>query len=318
MAASPVVRYFELLHQLTLDQADDLQRAVERIMEAGSAVSPFSRDHRKVLGSARNNDRLKLWQAVQHACLHVTVNVADHVRTLAMVLSHASEGVPVYAHASIARVAVEGAAYIAYLLDAGEPFETRFARGIAFLIADSDHARRAASKVPGNLRMKAPGPAARQDHHALIALINRAKIEVVPNRKGDPKGVRVAPGADEARVDVKVSELVEAQYPDMPGLYSLMSGVTHGMAHKLSDNAWFADRHAHWNPDPLDVGCSVLAAVNAAHTVVTAHAWQHGAGDDASIGTTGDRIALVDMAMLRFGRAHLRLPEPVFVGDAGS
>jgi hypothetical protein len=139
---------------------------------------------------------------------------------------------------------------VAYVLDRDCPFELRFARGVAFLISDFGAAHRAANRVPGNAYMPAPGPAATRRYEELLALIKRARIEVVPNRKGEPKGVRVSPGGPEALIDVRMAELVQERYPTMPGVYSLLSGVTHGMPHRLDDNARVADRLAQWNAGP--------------------------------------------------------------------
>ncbi|HCU49191.1 MAG TPA: hypothetical protein DGG94_05175 [Micromonosporaceae bacterium] len=314
MATGRVLLYLQLLHQLTLAQADDLQPAMDRIMASGKVGSPMTSDFKKVSRSVRSADRLELWRRIQLASLHMAVNVADHVRALALLLSQPSVGVPVYAHSTAARVAIESATNVAYLLDRAESFDLRFARGVAFLISDSDQARRTAVKVPGNAYMPAPGPAATRDHEELMALIKRAKIEIIPNVKGRPKGVRVTPDTDEAPIDVKTTDLVHAQYPDMPAVYSLMSGVTHGMPHKLGDNAWFANRHAHWDTDPLDVGGSVLAAANAAHTMLAAHAWHYGLEDDPAIAATHARIARVDAAIQRFARDHVQLPRPILTG----
>jgi hypothetical protein len=57
----------------------------------------------------------------------------------------------------------------------------------------------------------------------------------------------------------------------MPALYAITSGVVHGMPHRLNDNATIASRRAEWNANPFDVGGSVLAALRAAHTTLTAH-----------------------------------------------
>jgi hypothetical protein len=177
-------------------------------MEISAVGSPADADFKTVIRSARNEDRQKLWGQVQLSCLYMAVNVADHVRAVALLLSQPSVAVPIYAHSTAARVAIESATNAAYILDRNAPFDLRFARGIAFLISDSDAARRAANRVPGNAYMPAPGPEATRRHDELLALIARTRMEIVHTRKGIPKGVRVAPGAPEALINVKITELV--------------------------------------------------------------------------------------------------------------
>jgi len=310
MVTVPTLRYFQHLHRLALDQADDLQPAMQRIMEPSPVGSPTDNDTKTVSRSVRSEDRQRLWRQVQLDCMHMAVNVADHLRAVALLLSQPDVGVPVYAHTTAARAAIESATNVAYILDRDHPFELRFARGIAFLINNSREACRAASRVPGNAYMLAPGPAATRSHESLLAFIAHAKVELVPARNGDPKGVRVTPGGPVAPTTVKMTDLVPERYPNMPALYNLMSGVTHGMPYRLSSNAQFDNRRARWDPDPLDVGGSVLAAVNAAHTVLAAHAWHRGRDDDPAITTTRNRIAAVDQAMQCFAQEHLRLPRP--------
>ena len=305
MPTDRILRFFQILHQLALEQAGDLQPAMDRIMQSSAVDSPTDNDFKTVSRSARTEDRQKLWGQVQLNCVHMAVNVADHVRAVALLLSKPSVGIPIYAHSTMARVAIESATNVAYILDRNCPFDLRFARGIAFLIRDSDAARRAANRVPGNAYMPAPGPAATRSYKQLLALITRARIEIVPNRNGGPKAVRAVPGAPEALIDAKMTELVHERYPNMPAIYNLMSGVTHGMPYKLGDNVQFADRRARWDADPIDVGGSVLAAANAAHTMLAAHAWHRGFNDDPAIATTQDRIAAIDAAMRRFGRERI-------------
>jgi hypothetical protein len=304
------LRYFQRLHQYALAQADELQPAMDRIMESSPVGSPTDRDVKKVLRSARAEDRRRLWSRVQLSCVHMAVNVADHVRALALLLSRPADGIPIYAHSTVARVAIESATSAAYILDRSAPFDLRFGRGIALLISDSDAARRAANQVPGNAYMVAPGPEWNRRHKDLLALIVRSRIEIVLNSKGDPKGVRVAPGAPEALTNVKITELVRERFRDMPAIYNLLSGVTHGMPHALATNAQIANRHGQWDANPLDVGASVLAVANAAHTVLAAHAWHRGRDDDPALTAMRDRIAAVDEAIQQFGRQHMPLPRP--------
>jgi hypothetical protein len=302
-----VLRYYQRLHELLNEQADELRPALERFMARSDVGSPTDRDFRAIAKSVRNQDRQKIWQQVQLNCLHQAVNVADHLRAIAVLLQPRAEGVPVYAHATLARVAMESAAKVAYVHDRAAVFELRFARGVASLITDSDQAVRTARPIPGNAYMPAPGPMKEREHKALLDLVQQARIEVVPGRKGDPKSVLVY--GCEAPIVVKASVLVESQFPNMPGIYDILTGVTHGIAARLADNAYSVDRREVWEASPFDVGGSALGAINAAHKVLDAHAWHRGREDDASLEVCRDRIAAVDVAMQSLG-SKLSLPQP--------
>ena len=145
-----ILPYLKRLHDLAEAQADDLRPGMNRIMKSSPVDSPTDQDLKWVLRSARSEDRRELWGRAQQACLHMAVNVADHVRSVAVLLSQPSVGVPIYAHSSLARVAIESAANAAHILDRNAPFPVRLGRGIALLISDSDKARLTADRVPGN------------------------------------------------------------------------------------------------------------------------------------------------------------------------
>jgi hypothetical protein len=153
--------------------------------------------------------------------------------------------------------------------------------------------------------MVAPGPALSDEHDKLLGLVEGARIEILRNAKGSPTGVRVASNLPAVPISIKVTDLVAKQYPKMPGIYSLTSGIMHGMPHMLEDNSQIAGRHARWDADPLQVGASVLAAANVGYTVLATLGWHRGFEHDPAISSAHERIDEVDQAMQRFGREHL-------------
>lgn len=207
MPPSHIVSFFQQLHRFVLDQADDLRSAMDRFMAPSRAGTPTDRDFKTVSRGVRAKDRIALWQEVQLDCLHLAVNVGDHVRALSLLLSQPGVGTPIYAHATAARVAIESATLVAYIHDRNAGFDLRFARGIALMIQDSDEARKAANRVPANPYMAAPGPAATERHEDLLSLIARARVEITLNRNGDRKGVRTTVGGSEAIIGAKMTEL---------------------------------------------------------------------------------------------------------------
>jgi hypothetical protein len=82
-ATGPTLRYLEELHTLALEQADNLQPTMDRIMDSSPADSSTDKDFKHILRSVRSDDRRQLWSRTQLACLNMAVNVGDHVRSLA-------------------------------------------------------------------------------------------------------------------------------------------------------------------------------------------------------------------------------------------
>jgi hypothetical protein len=302
MSVDPAVLFLERVHGLCEEQAVDLFAVLASLMAADArSNAPASRDHAQLLSSVRSQDRQELWSSVAMGWLHLSVNVADHTRALGLLLTHLDAGAPIYAHTSLARVAVESASTLLYLMDAGGEFEDRLGRGVAFLIVDAELASRAAAKVPGNAVMAAPATAVVGEQTKLRNLIERARIEVVLGRSGSPKGVRVRPGGAEALLSVKATTQVETAFADMPAVYDLFSGVVHGKPWQLGDRARSQGRYATWSADPLDVACAVLAATSAAHRTATAHARYRGHDDDPVAARMLARVGAVDKAMQKFG-----------------
>jgi hypothetical protein len=297
--------FFAHVCGLCEEQADDLRTAVDRYTTATApAAAPASLDHRRVLTSVRSADRQALWARVQLNCLHLAVNVADHVRALGVLIAAPNVGLPIYAHATLARVAVESAAWLGYVLDRNCPFDVRFARGIAHLLADADAARRGASKIPGNAYMPPPTAEGVGKYDQLQQLIVRARIVLVPGRKG-VKGVRLATDAPEEPMDVKATDLVQMQFRELPGIYQLLSGVTHAMPWRLGDSVTVAGGTATWAPDPVDIGGSVLAALAAGHRAVAAEAWHRGFEGDPALAVMHERFTAANTLPAAFQRAWL-------------
>ncbi len=285
------------------EQADDLQTLLSSVLDSTAPIgAPATLDHKELLSSVRSADRQELWAKGMLACLHMAVHVTDHVRALGVLCAQTEIGVPLYAHATLARSAVETAALLMHVLAKRQPFEVRFSRAVALLIADSGMAAKSAARVPGNAYMASPGAAVAKEKEQLLTLIKRARIELVPNRSGDrTKGVRVNAAAPEASTEVKAMDLVQRAFPDLPEIYGLLSGVVHGLPWRLGDSARVYGRQAVWQTDPLDVGGSALAAVTAAGRAGASFAWYRGFGDEPIAAGMRARARACDEALRLYG-----------------
>jgi hypothetical protein len=289
--------------QLCTEQAADLQALMQGVM--GVPAPPDSvadLDHKELLASPRTTARQQLWQQIAAAQMCLAVHVIDHARALGTLLADPQSQVPVYAHAGLARSAVESAALLLHLLCAGQPFSVRLTRGVALLITDAGESVKAANRVPGNAYMRRPGPAVEAEHDRLLATVDRALVARVANRTGTvTKGVRISGGREEP-VIVRASDLVENSFGDLPGIYNLLSGVVHGLPWRLADSTSVVGRDMRWEPDPVDIGGSVLAAVTAAHRAGAGFASYRGFPGDPRVGALDERTSRVDKALATFSK----------------
>ncbi|MEV4343498.1 hypothetical protein AB0J83_03325 [Actinoplanes sp. NPDC049596] len=289
---------------LCTDQAADLELLVDAVLAAlVPPRSPADLDHRVLLASRRNADRQQLWSQIGQAQMHLAVHTIDHVRALGASLADPQTWVPVYAHAGMARSAVESAALLLHLLAEGQPFDVRLDRGVALLIVDAGEAVKAANLVEGNAYMPSPGPVVTAERDRLVALVDHALIERVPNKPGTAtKGMRVSPDGREEPVAIRVSELAQAHFGDMRAIYGLLSGVVHGLPWRLADSAHIRGREMLWEPDPVDIGGSVLAALAAASRAGAGFAAYRGFGDHQVVGRLADRAHQADRVLAAFSR----------------
>ena len=299
-----VAEFFTTAGRLCSEQADDVRSLMGKVHAAlAPPRSPADMDNRTLLAAARSDDRQQLWSRIAVGHMHLAVHATDHVRALGLILSDPQDGVPVYAHASLARAAVEPAGLLLYLLADNEPFEVRLARGVALLIVDAVEAAKAASRVPGNPFMPEPGPAVTAQKDRLSELIDRARIHRVTNKTGTAtKAIRINPNGPEAPALVSASELAQKHFGDLPAVYNLLSGIVHGLPWGLADNASIQGREMRWQPNAIQIGGSVVAATTAASRIGAGFAAYRGFPDDPLVSRLADRAAEADHMLRRFGQ----------------
>ncbi|MEV4830558.1 hypothetical protein AB0K25_19835 [Micromonospora sp. NPDC049257] len=288
------------------EQADELQTLLAVVQEGTAPyAAPATQDHRALLAALRSADRRLLASQAVVAGLSLAVSVADQVRWLGALLARPQQAVPLYAHASLARSAVEAAALVVHLFADGQPWDVRLGRGVAFLLADADAAASGAAGIPGNPYMSAPGRRVQADRDRLRELVRQARIEMVLNKTGNLiKSIRVRPGGPEFPLVTKAAKLVEQAFPDMPKVYALLSAVVHGMPWGLADSMRQGHREITWGSDPINVAGSVLPALAAAAYTGRTMARYRGIVDPPSIAGLLHRQQAFDKAMQRFGQAH--------------
>ncbi|MFD0974892.1 hypothetical protein [Plantactinospora endophytica] len=291
-----------------LAQADAPQQTLVRVHSAAApSTAPASADERALLTMVRSQTRHKIWGECALGLLNMGVHVADHVRALGMLLAHVREqGAPVYAHATLARGAVESVAWLWWLLADGERFEARFGRGIAFLIEDAGLAAKAADQVPGTAYLPPPGAQEQARQQALLARLDDARIERIMDRPGTRvKMIRVVRSGAGYSTSVKVSTLIPQAFPSMPALYDLISGVAHARQWGLMDHVSVSGggRIASWRADPVAVSHSALICLQAAQRAGRLFADYRGHPQHLTVQQMQQRHDGFDRQMVRFGRS---------------
>lgn len=323
MSDFPDVRLLDRAGRVCLEQADALQQVLVRVHgQTPPLGSPADEDERTLLSMVRTQDRQKLWAECVLTALHLGVHVADHARSLGLLLSHVWEqSAPVYATATLARGAVESAAWLQWLLAEGEPLPTRFGRGIALLVEDTGKSAHAAGQVPGTAYLPAPSLVEQSKKQDLLDRLAAARIETVLNAPGTAvAAVRVTRDTDPIPVSVQVTKLVENTFADLPGVYSLLSGVAHARPWGLADSASITGRDASWRANPVEVTNSVLICLLAAHRAAGMFAGYRGLPDDEGVEQMLRRHRALDRELVTFGRknGYLAGLRPVggFLADA--
>jgi len=319
----PDVRLLDRAGRACLGQADALQQALVRVHgETPPSGSPASGDERALLRMVRSEDRQRLWSDCVLTALHLGVHVADHVRSLGLLLSHVREqSAPVYAHATLARGAVEAAAWLRWLLADSEPFPTRFGRGIALLVEDTGKALHAAGQISGTAYLPAPVLVEQRKKQDLLDRLAAARIETALNAPGTAvMSVRVTRDTEPIPVSVQVTKLVQDAFADLPAVYSLLSGIAHARPWGLADSANVAGRDASWRADPIAVTNSALICLLAAHRAAATFAGYRGFPDDPGVQQMLRRHDALDREMVTFGRQNGYLADmrPVDGFRAGS
>ena len=307
MPDSPHIRLLVSAGTACLTQADALQQTLVRVHAAAApAHARASDDERALLTAVRSRARHKLWGDCAVGLLNMGVHVADHVRSLGLLLAHVREqGAPIYAHVSLARGAVESVAWLWWLLAAGEGFDARLGRGVAFLVEDAGLAVKAAHRVPGNIHMPPPGPQEQARRQQLLDRLDEARIEKVMDSPGTKvKSVCVTRGGPEYSTNVKVSTLVPQAFPEQPILYDLLSGVAHARQWGLMDHVSISEggRNASWRADPIAVSHSVLVCLLAAQRAGALLAAYRGHSDEPVVHQMCQRHDAFDRQLVRYGR----------------
>jgi len=211
-------------------------------------------------------------------------NVGDHVEAIADV---ASVNRPrVFAHMTLARAALEGAARINYLLHPSGTVPDRVLRATALLMASAEEELTAVAELAARnpfLHMAADTQAKRRQAD-IVKLVERAGIGVQRRKRGGQLSGVSWPDStgDVVQTHPSITALLKILLPTKPAAYRVGSGAVHSQPWVLDDDAAFdpMTRHLEWRFDPAALAGSVDLAITA--SVLTLEAFAAMLGQDPS------------------------------------
>ncbi|MEU8003206.1 hypothetical protein AB0B66_18775 [Catellatospora sp. NPDC049111] len=240
----------------------------------GAGGSTYEEDKSWAAGALHKQrvPRSRILHASMQHCSHKMANVVDHLAAIASVLE--LDPLRPYSPTSLARVAVEAATGLRYLLDTSVDPEERFLRAAALLMESFHYEVKATRELPVD---RYPGVADGVEERLakLVEQVTRSGLDVkVQPVSRQPSGIRWTTTASYRSVPpAKVTDLVRVTFADYPALYQMGSGVAHSMSWMLDDNARLPEDGGEavvYAGDAYTTGAAVISAIASAEVVLSA------------------------------------------------
>lgn len=210
-------------------------------------------------------------------------NVGDHLCAIADTAG--ADAPRTFAHMTLARAALEGAARINHLLSPAGTVRDRVLRAAAVMVASAEEELRAVAEFAGwnDDLHRAADRFARSRLREVSDLIRTAGMEVVTSKNGGRSvGLRWVGSKDAVSTSINITAILKALAPSRPAAYRVGSGAAHSQPWVLDDEDAFDIRtnRLNWTFDPIALAGSVDLAILAATLMLDAFAALLGA--DAS------------------------------------
>ena len=255
----------EALNHFSANAADDCQLAVDTVALRHSP--------------ARNQLYHRGWRL---AYLMMT-NVGDH---LCAVGDTAAANPPrVFAHMTLARAALEGAARIHFLLHPAGTLNERIVRSAILLVASAEEELKAVTELSSSspFLYAAALPQATRRHDDIVKLIDRAGIETQLRRDGRVETLSLRSSTEEATASQpNITRHLKLLLPTKPAAYRVGSGAVHSQPWVLDDDDAFdlRSRRLEWRFDATALASSLDLAITA--SALSLEAFASMLGQDAS------------------------------------
>lgn len=248
------------------------RRAMDAALDRFAVDAPddcqLAKDRRTLsLRGRRTSARNVIYHRGWRLAYLMATNVGDHVAAVGDVASATSPRA--FAHMTLARAALEGAARVNYLLYPTGTVEDRVLRAAALALSSAEEEVKATTELATGspLLFGSASTTARQRREELLGLLERADIVVRRTRRtGELSELAWREGShDAAQTNPRVTALLRELLPSKPAAYRMGSGATHSQPWALEDDNAFdpRTRRLAWRLDPSALAASVDLAIAA-------------------------------------------------------
>ena len=212
-------------------------------------LSAVDSDFLKAPGSRMLAQR-RLYQHGWMVAYLMATNIGDH---LAAIADTATPDEPrVFAHMTLARAALEGAARVAYLLHPSGTLPDRLLRAAFVLLSSAEEELNAVPDLATfNLAMgEAANERATSRHKAIRHVLDESEIVVKHERRGGRRlhSVSWADSPDQEQEAPNVTRLLKQLLPKRPSAYNVGSGAVHSQP-------WVLDVDGAFDPQTRTLNC---------------------------------------------------------------
>lgn len=307
----------ELIPQVVAAAREALWREIAELtatvkefpIDSADAVdgTPFHKDtatSNHAVPHKQRSHRRRVWRMALDEPQLIAVNVLDHIRAQSQIISNGSP--PLYAHMTLSRVASEGAARICYLLDPRASYEVRILRSAAMLKTSADSDVKAIRNLPDSYPLK---PMLLEANHkelaALTGLFDRAGITLRCSSKNQATHLQFSTPVVAVPLQLKLTDLVESQFEELPAWYRITSGVVHSANWSLSERAAVPPNSSEFEfrPSILSIGVAAQSCIGACAAIKRAYAQYYGYDSELAIRSSERRHHILDVLMRDHSKA---------------
>jgi hypothetical protein len=300
-----VTKSYKALRQ----ELEALKRLVEEYASAPQAGCLYLQEKqawKRALQHSQHAHRRRLWQQGMSLSRLTFANVLDHLWAIVQVLS--AESITLYSHLTLTRVACEGAARIAYLLDDGANYDGRLLRAAAPLLVDAE------GKVTATRDVVAARPdlpitldRAIEQRDTVLRMIELAGIRVRRDTKDKASRLELGAPIQAEPCKLNLTDLMAKYFPERPASYRSSSGIVHSSPWMLSDTIRSSPLTPELvlEPDVPGIGAAVMTAIDASIIIMKAYARYYGHTSESAVRASRLRQQAIDVFMQQWFAAQI-------------
>jgi len=290
-------------------ELEAVKRHVEGYASAPQAGCLYLQEREGWKGVAQHSQRAhrrRLWQQGLSLSRLTFANVLDHLWATSQVLS--AESITLYSHQTLTRVACEGAARIAYLLDARASYDARLLRAAVPVLVDAEGRVTATREVmEGRPELPITLDRAIAQRDALLRTIELAGISIIRDTKNKTTRLELGDPVQAEPYKLNLTTLVAKYFPQRLGSYRSTSGIVHSNPWMLGDTIRSSPvvPELELAPDVPGIGASVMTAIDASIVVMDVYARYYGHDPESAVRASRLRQQAIDVFLQQWFAAQI-------------